>query len=169
MNLFGGSENYVLKSFNVSCGEKENGGISDVPSLTLVIDKVHNTSQTLSFPVGSNSNHVCVEVTDNYEQKNETVDLFVEGIGRFKIEEMPSNKRTFEIFKKTIQGTLYFSLKVKVSIKASVLMDRNKFSFSDTDLTFETNSQYASFSNNDLGIMELSKMVKGTLKDSIES
>jgi hypothetical protein len=159
MNLFGGSENYILKSFNVSCGEKENGISSDVPSLTLVIDKVHNTSQTLSFPFGSSISLVAAEVTDDYEPKNETVDLFVEGIGRFKIEEMPYNKRTFEIFKKTIQGTQYFSLKVKVSIKASVLQDRNKFSFTDTDLTFETISQYASFSINNDVEKELTKAI----------
>jgi len=148
MNLFGGSENYILTSFNVSCGEKENGVISDIPSLTIVIEKIHNTSQTLSFPFGANITQVTAEVTDDYEPKGETVDLFVEGIGRFKIEEKPSIKRTFEIFKKTIQGTNYFSLEVKVSIRASVLQDRNKFTFSDADLIFETTSQHASFSIN---------------------
>lgn len=153
MNLFGGSENYVLRSFIVSSGVDEES--PNFPHITLVINKVHNTSQTLSFPVGRSNSSVCAEVTDDYEPKNEVVELFVEGIGRFKIEANPSNKNTFEILKKTIEGTTYFSLKVTVSIKASDLKDRNKFSFSDTDLTFETISQYASF--NKVDIVEIMK------------
>lgn len=103
MKLFGGSENYTLQAFEVKTSSEKS-----IPHFSLTISKVHNTENVLV--------ETQMEVQDSYKIEGEVIKLFLNGVGRFNIESVSYNKSMFELFKKIVTTSKYFTMKIEVTL-----------------------------------------------------
>lgn len=143
MNLFGGSENYILDDFTLNCK-------AIMPEIKLTLLKIHTTESQISLSEEAEEDSTVVKmvVKDNYECNEDSIDLFIDGVGRFKIYERSESKFAFKLLKETVRNIKSFSLFVEVN----VLGKKGTFSHcspavEEFKLKLSTTSNDASFSS----------------------
>lgn len=111
MNLFGGSENYILNDFTLNCKVT-------MPEIKLTLLKIHTTESQISLSEEGEEDSTVVKmvVKDNYECNGDSIDLFIAGVGRFKIYERSESKFVFKLLKETVKNIKSFNLMVDVNV-----------------------------------------------------
>lgn len=153
MNLFDGSENYVLRSFKAASSDNARDGVFDLPLLSIVLSKATDVADKPNKEenIPNSSLYLNREgygvAADNAELAKVTIVMRVTGVGRFYIKTMAARQKTFELFKNTVLNTKYFNLEVKIVADPPLDHGTDKVSFTDRFMSFRTNFYSVIFTN----------------------
>ena len=151
MNLFGGSENYILQTFETSTNMSE---ANDSSHISITLNKLHTVKDGLRVcEVSEEGGQVTpsefksfMVVLDDYVVVGDTVELYLNGVGRFVIVPTPFKKNMFALFKKIVTSERYFTLVLTV-LANTWLVNVQKIAKTESfEVVFSASEVTASFS-----------------------